>query len=76
MQIGIKVVFCVPKVIKPIVGAPEGRQRLRLRECKSGRLFVKTKTGIREFILEDMGDYWFVNPHLEQGRNERYAPRN
>lgn len=66
---GMKVVYgvCEPK---PIVGAPDGRQRLRMRSNGVARLFVKTPDGIRTFFLEDRGDTWFVNPRLEKGRTK------
>ena len=53
---------------KKIIGAPEGRQRLRLRSNGFARLFVKTDDGIREFCLEDGGDHWRVG--FETGRNK------
>jgi hypothetical protein len=68
---GINVVYGV-KPLKPIFGAPEGRQRLRMRNTSPAKLFVKTATGIRCFILEDCGDRWFCNPRLEQGCNHRF----
>jgi hypothetical protein len=55
----------------PIFGAPEGKQRLRMRNKHFAKLFIKTPNGIRCFILEDCGDRWFCNPKLEQGRNLR-----
>lgn len=68
---GIKVVWGVREP-KPIVGAPEGRQRLRMRNTSFVKLFVKSATGIRCFGLIDEGDTWRVDPKLEQGRNERH----
>jgi hypothetical protein len=69
----VKIVYgvCEPK---PIFGAPEGRQRLRLRNNNWAKLFVKTPTAIRCFVLEDCGDRWFCNPRLEQGKNMRFIP--
>lgn len=66
----INVVFGV-QPIKPIIGAPEGRQRLKLRNTAAARLFIKTPDGIRCWVLEDGGDHWIVSPRLEQGRNLR-----
>lgn len=65
---GLRVV-CGVQEPKPIYGAPEGKQRLRMRNTSAARLFVRTPTGIRHFILEDQGDRWFCSPKLEQGRN-------
>lgn len=65
-----KIIFGVREP-KPIVGAPEGRQRIRMRNKSFAKLFVKTSNGIRCFILQDGGDHWFVTPELEQGRNVR-----
>lgn len=70
ITVGKKVVFGVREP-KPITGAPEGRQRLRMRNTSLARLFVKTDSGIRHFILEDKEDTWFCNPQMEQGRNVR-----
>ena len=50
---------------KPIVGAPHGRKRLRMRGNDAARLFVKSNGIIRHFVLEDLGDRWFCNPGLE-----------
>ncbi len=69
-QCGVKAIFGMREPM-PIVGAPEGRQRLRMRNNSAAKLFVKTTDGIRSWVLEDKGDHWFVNPRLEQGRNLR-----
>lgn len=65
---GVKVIFGVREPL-PIRGAPEGKQRLRMRNTRAAALFVKTAIGVRHFILEDCGDHWFCNPRLEQGAN-------
>lgn len=57
--------------IKPIVNAPAGKQRIRMRNRDCARLFVRDGDSIRHFILEDCGDFWRVNPSLEQGANYR-----
>ena len=67
---GIPIVFGV-KNPKPIVGAPEGRQRLRMRNTQAAKLFVKTANGIRSFVLKEDGDHWAVALELEQGANYR-----
>ena len=54
---------------KPLANFPAGRIRLRLRNTDFARVFVKTATGIRQFIVRDAGDTW--EPLFEQGRNER-----
>lgn len=72
MNTGIKVVWGVPPEIKPIDAPPyPGRMRLRFRNKAAGRVYFKTETSIRCFILEDKGASWFVNPILEQGRNQK-----
>jgi hypothetical protein len=68
---GKRVIFGIPKEIKPIFDAPFGKQRLRFRAKSTGRLFVKTPEGIRHFVLVDDGDVWRVDYDLEQGRNVR-----
>ena len=67
---GVKIVFGVREP-KPIVGAPAGKQRLRMRNGCSASLFIKTADGIRNFSLVDMGETWFCDPTLEKGRNLR-----
>lgn len=67
---GVRVVFGV-RPAKPILGAPAGKQRLRMRNHDAARLFVRNETGIREFVLEDGGDAWWATPRMEQGANMR-----
>lgn len=64
-----KVVVGVPMDIKPIIGAPDGQQRIRLRNTSVGKVFIKTADGIRCFILADCGSHWA--PIWEQARNAR-----
>lgn len=66
---GPKVVFGVPSEIKPIVDAPEGRQRLRFRNRDVACLFIKTPGGIRKFHIEERDGKWI--PCFEQARNLR-----
>ena len=54
---------------KPLANFPKGKIRLRVRNTDFARAFVKTETGIRQFIVKDTGETW--EPMLEQGRNER-----
>lgn len=75
MRKGINVVHGVPIDIKPIVGAPAGTYRLRLRARYVARLFVKTATGIRSMLLEDKGESWLARPDLWQATNERRVCR-
>lgn len=63
---GTNIVFGV-RDPKPVVGAPEGRQRIRMRLKDAARLFVKTADGLRGFYLSDEGDSWSVRS--EFGRN-------
>lgn len=70
VYIGTKIVFGVQEP-KPIARAPEGRYRLRMRNTTIARLFVKTRDGIRKFVLEDKGNFWLAHPNLEQGANLR-----
>jgi hypothetical protein len=68
MKAGVKIVHGVREP-KPIIGAPEGRQRLRMRSDSIAKLFVKTSDGIRQFVLEDCGQTW--RACFEQARNLR-----
>ena len=63
-----KIVWGVQPV-RPIVGAPDGKQRIRLRPKSVATLFVKTADGIRQFYLEHDGENW--RPGIERGRNFR-----
>lgn len=56
---GIKGVFGV-RPVKPIVGLPPGRARLRLRHGEYAKVVVKDTVGIRSFWIEDMGDEWMA----------------
>jgi len=75
---GIAVVFGVPKEIKPITFANgiEGKLRLRFRNNRPGKAFVKTANGIRCFVIEKLNrgmptEEWLIGERLEQGRNLR-----
>ena len=73
---GIKCVFGVPKVTKPIVidvwfGAVS-KTRLRLRNDKFGTLFIKSDKGVFRVVLEDMGSHWYAGPRMRQGWNLRW----
>ncbi len=62
------VVFGIPDEIKPLEGFPVGRVRLRLRPKEFAKAFVKTPTGIRQFLVEEKDGKWI--PAYEQGCNE------
>lgn len=69
---GIRAIWGVPAEIKPILGLPDechGRYRLKFRNTQAGRIYIKTKSGIECYVLEDRGYYWFLNPKMRQGRN-------
>lgn len=66
--VGIRVVWGV-RGPKPIIGAPAGKQRLRMRGREPAKLFIKTSDGIRCFHIKDEGDHW--SPFSEIGRNRR-----
>lgn len=66
---GFKVVFGIPKEIKPITNAPEGRQRFRFRSKQPARLYVKTQNGIKGFYIIDKEDHLEVGAILMFGLN-------
>ena len=61
-------VFGIPGEIKPIVGLPEGRARLRLRNEDYVQVFVKTATGIRRFYVSDVGRNWIAEIEIESNQ--------
>lgn len=71
---GIKVVFGV-RERKPISCVPIGRTKLVMKNNDIAKLFVKTKTGIRVFILEDLGDTWLAKETLLRRITERIIRR-
>lgn len=70
---GIKVVWGVPKEIKPIIGLPSGKVRLRLRNTSVGRVFVHTTEGIHHFVILDNGETWGL---MAQGRNQTITQKH
>lgn len=54
---------------KPLKGFPEGRVKIRLRNTDFARAFVKTTSGIRQFIVAEVDGFWI--PKFEQGSNYR-----
>jgi hypothetical protein len=61
-------VLGIPSEIKPIVGLPEGRARLRLRREDFAQVFVKTPTGIRRFYISDVGRNWIAEIEIESNQ--------
>ena len=55
----------------PLAGFPEGRVRLRLRNNSFAMAYVKTKDGIRCFVIGEMDGMWVPVTEFEQGRNVR-----
>lgn len=53
----------------PLEGFPEGRARIVIRPDQWIRIFIKTKTGIREFYPKEENGKWV--PYFEKARNER-----
>ena len=71
VQRGLRVVCGVPADTKPIAGVPEGKMRLRLRHAALAVLFVRTRAGIRKFLLEDCGDTWRARADWSKAANIR-----
>ncbi len=67
-------VFGIPSQIKPIVGLPEGRARLRLRNDEFAMVFVRTSTGIRKFYISDVGGNWIAEIELGENRTIQRSP--
>lgn len=68
---GHLVVWGIPKELKPIIGLPPGKARLRLRNKDVGRVFVRTADGIQHFVLLNNGETWGL---MAQGRNKTVQP--
>lgn len=66
---GLPIVLGVPDVIPKLIGFPEGKLRLRLRNKSVAHAFVKTTTSIRQFLVIREHGYWTAGP--EVGRNIR-----
>ena len=64
-------VFGIPDEIKPIVGLPEGRARVRLRNEEFAQVFVKTPTGIRRFYISDVGLNWIAEIEIASNQTIR-----
>jgi len=69
-------VFGIPLEILPLkTHIAHDRARMRFRNTDFAKVFLKTKTGIRSFIVEKSqdGKHFACNESMEQGRNERRA---
>lgn len=69
-------VFGIPAEILPLkTHIKHDRARFRFRNSDFAKVFLKTKDGIRAFIVEKTQDgrHFTCNESLEQGRNERRA---
>ena len=64
-------VFGIPDEIKPIVGLPEGRARVRLRNEEFAQVFVKTPTSIRRFYISDVGCNWIAEIEIASNQTIR-----
>jgi hypothetical protein len=53
----------------PLKGFPQGKVRLRIRNNDFVHAYVKTKEGIRHFIVAEKDGFWV--PEYEQGANHR-----
>jgi hypothetical protein len=71
IQKGMKMVFAIPKQIKPIKGLPHGVTRLKFRCNECAKAYVKSADSISEILLEDCGEYWLARPDLVLGINKK-----
>lgn len=55
---GTKFIFGVPQEIKPLLSAPPGRIRIRLRPNLPGCAFLRTPKSIKKYYLKDCGTHW------------------
>ena len=66
----VRVVWGVPKDIRPIMGIPEGaRVRLRFRNTTFGKAFIKHGGTTSMYALRDDGPTWGLIP---QGTNAKW----
>jgi hypothetical protein len=67
ITVGIKIVWGLPTQQKPIAGVPCDaiRMRFRFRAGNPARAWVRTSTGISEYMLRDDGQYWSLLPLAE-----------
>jgi hypothetical protein len=66
------IVFGVPVGEVHLTNAPTGaRIRFRFRNDDFARVYIKTSDGISEYILCQVGNVYYLNPKMRQGKNER-----
>lgn len=63
---GIPVVFG-SQPLKPLLGFPPGKVRLRIRSRDCVKARVKTADGVREFVVKEEDGFWV--PAYETARN-------
>ena len=65
-------IFGIPLVKKPVKNLPcQGRMRMRFRNDTFAKIFIRTETATRCFMLQDNGRYWTAEPKYEQAANYR-----
>ncbi len=71
IQTGLKVVWGVPSERKPVdlTGFEGAKVKLRLRNRKPGRIFIRERDMVSEFILENCDTVW--KPKILVGVNSR-----
>ena len=66
--IGITYMFGVHKELPPIVNAPKGKMRVRMRNDDFVKVFIKNENSIREFRIRCVdGEFCYLC--FEQGAN-------
>lgn len=65
---GLFAIFGIPFEIKPIVGLPPGKARLRLRHDEFAEVFVRTATSIRRFYVSDVGRNWIAELEIDSNQ--------
>ena len=75
VQVGLKVVFGIPTVQKPIVGLPADvdKIKIRFRRGSLASLFFRTPEGVTQSYLRDDGETWVPFP-LGHNRTVLLAP--
>lgn len=73
VTIGRPIAFGVVPV-RVIKGLPEGKARLRMRQDEFVSVWVRTRTGIRRFYLEEVDDYWVPTMEAEANADAVRCP--
>lgn len=73
VTIGRPIAFGVVPV-RVIKGLPEGKARLRMRQEEFVSVWVRTRTGIRRFYLEEVDDYWVPTMEAEANADAVRCP--